>query len=176
LAWSNAVTEVFKFLNNFFSNPKKQIEKVITIYDTINTIIDETSVERFLIFKAHNGGGIIKPSGELYVSALYEGYCCAFHASKWRYQKVEIDEEYARMLLEIIQKGNIHLKTEDMKDCLLKGIYINDKVKESKLYFLGQTKKHIFYCSAATSKDWLLDQQEKTKLDLAVGKIKQNIK
>lgn len=176
MAWSDAVTEFLKFLNNIFVNPRRQIQKVINIYDTINRIIDETAVERFLIFKAHNGGGVIKPTGELYVSALYEGYCCHFHSVKSKYQKIEIDQEYARMLLELMQKGNLHFKTDKMREGLLKGVYKSEGVQEVRLYYLGQTKKFIFYCSAATSKNWDFTTEEKASLDISIGNIKQNMK
>jgi hypothetical protein len=180
LGWSSVLTEFLKFINNLFSNfgtnPQKQIEKVINIYDTMHLVLEETAVERFIIFKAHNGGGIIKPSGELYVTALYEDYTYPFHSVKSQYQKIEVDEIYARMLLDVIQKGQVHLYADEMKDGLLKGIYQSEGVHEARIFFLGQDKKFIFYCSCATSKEWLISQGEKARLELAVGKIKQNIK
>lgn len=171
----NFFTEILKFLRLWSTNTKTQIEKVVTIYDTMHEVLEKTSVERFMIFKAHNGGGIIKPSGELYASCLYEDYTHPFDSKKSQYQKIELDSIYLRMLLDIMENHSIHLKIDEMKDGLLKGLYQGEGVKESRIYYLGRNKKYVFYCSLATSKDWILDQAQKTQLDLAVGKIKQNI-
>jgi hypothetical protein len=171
----NILVEVLKFLNLWFTNSRTQIQKVVNIYDAMHDILDTTSTQRVMIFKAHNGGGIIKPSGELYSSCLYEDYIDPFHSQKAKYQKIELDGIYLKMLLETMQDGYVHLKTSEMKDGLLKGIYQSEGVTESRIYYLGRTKKYVFYCSLANSKEWLMDQAEKSKLDMGVSKIKQNI-
>jgi hypothetical protein len=179
MSWTATLTELLKFFNTLLKlrvSPEKQIQKVVSIYDTMNMVLRETSVERFLIFKAHNGGGIIKPTGELYVSTLYEEFTEPFYAVKWKYQKLEVDKEYVKMLLNLIQDKVLQCKTSDLKDSMLKGLYENDGVVESKIYYLGQDKKAVYFCSCSTSTEWNPTQAENSTLDVAISTIKQNIK
>lgn len=180
MSWTTAVTEVFKFLNNVFSrfvnSPEDQIRKVVEIYDIMHEIIDKTSVQRILILKAHNGGGIIKPTGELYVTALYEDYIHPFSSSKGNYVKYPVDKDYARMLLEIIQSGRVELVTSQMADGLLKGIYVTEGVSNSKLFYLRQDKKSIYYISVSSSSPWPEGPQTDSILSILINKLRQNIK
>src|SRR5678810_755741 len=97
-----AVTQLLKLVNNIFSVlPRKQIEKVVGIYDSMHKLMEETSVERMLILKTHNGGGLIKPSTPLYISALYEDYTTPLDSVKSDIQNVLLDEEFIRMMLEL---------------------------------------------------------------------------
>lgn len=180
MSWSNAITEVFRFVNNLwtklFVSPEDQIRKVVAIYDTMHTIIDLTAVERILIFKAHNGGAAIKPTGELYVTALYEDYIHPFSTTKANYVKYPVDKEYARMILEVIQNGRKDLVTQDMPDCMLRNVYLTEGVVCSKLFYLRQDKQSIYYMSAASSKPWPEGPHTDAILDVQLNKIRQNIK
>lgn len=171
--WSDAVTEIFRFLNNIFTSPKKQIMKVIRIYDAMHKVIQETNVERFMVFKAHNGGGVINPTGNLYVSVIYEDYDHPFVSMKDNYQKLSVDVPYAKILVEVIQYKKIDYNTEQMPDCILRQIYVNEGVKRSFIYYLGQDRKNIYFCSCATSHEQI---ERKILVDVGVNIIKQNIK
>lgn len=173
----DAIKEIFKFLNAIFVTPKKQIKKVVAIFDTMHRILEETPVERFLVLKAHNGGGIIKPSGDLYVTVLYEDYTHPFSSIKADYQRVEVDKEYAKMLLDLLSSKKIVLQTEELENGLLKTVYQNYGIKEGIIHYLGQDKKSVYFSSAGSSKEkgWLQGADD-TQLDLLVNIIKQNIK
>lgn len=173
MPWLDAITEVFRFLNARFASPRRQIAKVVQIYDSMHSVLDETNIERFLIFKAHNGGGVISPSGDLYVSALYEGYKDPFHSVKGDYQRLPVDIVYAKMLLEIMRTKKLDYKLEDIPPGILHNIYNKEGVKRSLIYFLGQDRKNVYFCSCATSKEFV---DYELNVDLAVNKIKQNIR
>lgn len=170
---------IFKFLNWIFGpSHGKQVKKVVAIYDAMAKILDETSVQRILILKIHNGGAIIKSSGEIYVSVLYEDYDIPFHAIKATYQKVEVDREYAKMILELIQKKKINYKVEDMPKSYLKDTYISSGVESAILHYIGQDKRTIYFTSCVTSEkgDWMSDPRQYVPLETYLNIIKQNIK
>lgn len=173
MPWSDAITEVFRFLNNRFASPKRQISKVVNIYDAIHRVLEETNVERFLIFKAHNGGGVISPNGDLFISTLYEGYKEPFTSVKSKYQKLPVDIVYAKMLLEIIRTKKVDYNVEDIPEGILKDIYLKEGVKKSLLYFLGQDRKNVYFCSCASSQDIIYDE---IAVDLGVNVVKLNIR
>jgi len=120
MGYAEAIAEVFRFLNNIIISPKKQIRKVVNIYDSMHKVLETTNIGRFLIFKAHNGGGVITPNGELYVSTLYEDYSEPFSSVKADYQKLPVDIVYAKMLLEIIKSKKVNYRTSDMAEGILK--------------------------------------------------------
>lgn len=173
MPWSDAITEVFRFLNARFASPRRQIAKVVGIYDTMHEVLEQTNIERFLIFKAHNGGGVISSTGDLYVSALYEDYTEPFHSVKSDYQRLPVDIVHAKMLLEIMSKKKIDYKVDEIPMGILKSIYQKEGVKRSLIYFLGQDRKNVYFCSCATSKEFI---DYELNVDLAVNKVKQNIR
>jgi hypothetical protein len=176
--YMNIVNELLKLINRIFPSPRHQVEKIVNIYDQMHRIIEETPVERFLIFKSHNGGGVIKPNTPLYSSVIYEDYTAPFKSVKDVYQRIEADEEYLRMLVEMIQKKSIILKTEKLPPGLLKNIYKAEGVKYAEKYFLGTDKKNIYYCSCGTSVEggWENNAYQKNAIYMAINIIKQNIK
>lgn len=180
MAWSRAVAEVFKFLNSLIgaTSIKKQIEKVNNIYDAMHRAIAESIAQRFLIMRAHNGGGVIKPTGDLYASVLYQDYVKPFHDVKADYQKLPVDKEYTKMLLDIMQNKKLYYPVSEMPESLLKNIYKKEGVQHVFLYYLGQDRKNIYFCSIGTSKSLLTWRNTKDELlfDLIVNIIRQNIK
>jgi hypothetical protein len=179
LSWSTVLTEVLKLLNTLFSTPEKQIKKVNNIYDEMHRILSDTPVERLLILKAHNGGGVIKPSGNLYVSVLYEDYDQPFKSVKANYQALPVDKDYARMLLDVLNQKKVFINTETAPSTsILKSLYELEGVKSSAIYCLGQDKKAVYFCTFSASKpleDWL-DSSTTANLEIASNKFSQNLK
>lgn len=178
MSWSTALTEIFKFLNNIFVTPKRQIEKVVNIYDEMHRLLETTDVERLLILKAHNGGGVIKPSGDLYASVLYEDYRHPFTTVKPAYQKLPVDSEYARMLVDIIQNKKTAFDTDTLRNSVLKGLYELEGVESSVVIYLGQDKKSVYYVSFASSRKLIhwYNNLTAAALDISANIIKQNLK
>lgn len=179
MAYSEAVTEVFRFLNRIFGpSHGKQVRKVVAIYDTMAQILDETSVERILILRLHNGGEVLKSTGEMYVSVLYENYDEPFHSIKAVYQRVEVDREYARMILRLMQDKKVNYKVANMPEGFLKNVYLSEGVKSASLHYLGQDRRNIYFTSSVTSQDgdWMTTPQEFVPLEVYINIIKQNIK
>lgn len=170
------VKELLEMVNIFKKRKiSSEITKVVKIYDLMNHVLTESDVERFVIFKAHNGGGIIKIGSDLYASCVYEDYRSPFKSIKDVYQNVSLDKEYVKTLLEIINNKSTTIITSEQPDSLLKTIYEASGVKKAKLFFLHQDKKYAYYCSVATSNENADFESAKARLtiDLTVDKIKQ---
>lgn len=174
--WSEAITEIFRFFNNLISGARSHIRKVVNIYDSMHKILDETQVERFIIFKAHNGGGFIRPNTPLYVSAIYEDYTHPFHSVKDSLQKLEVDEGYLRMLASINTKNKVIITTATLEKGFLKDLYESEGVKYAEIYYLGQDRKSLYFCSAASSFIWEDNSYNRAALNLGITKIRNNIK
>jgi hypothetical protein len=177
MTYIEIIGELLKFINNIFITPRKQIKKVISIYDSMHRVLDETAVERFLIVKAHNSGGIIKPNTPLYISVIYEDYTHPFKSIKDDYQKLSIDEEYLRMLVSLCNQKSVKILTKDLPKSLLKSIYEGEGVKYSELYYLGQDKKNIYFSSCATSVEggWEDNSYQKMTIEIQMNTIRNNI-
>lgn len=176
--WSVVIAEFLKIINRIMSSTQSRIQRVINIYDEMHRVLAVTHAERFLVLRAHNGGGVIKPSGPLYASVLYQDYDKPFEDVKQKYQNFPVDKEYARMLLDIMQNKKVYYDTMDMPESVLKHIYINEGVRHVFIHYLGQDRKNIYFCSVATSKKVLTwkNTGDEMEIDIAANLIRQNIK
>jgi hypothetical protein len=178
LGWIGELgVEIMRFINKITLKPSKEIKKVVAIYDEMHKILEETKVQRFLVFKAHNGGGLIKPSTPLYVSVLHEDYSTPFKSVKDTYQQVMIDGEYIRILDKVCQDKMVRIKTRNLKSSLLKDIYEAEGVQYSEIYFLGQNRKNLYFTSTACAWEngWEDNVEQKVAIKLAINHIRNNI-
>lgn len=172
-----AFKELLRLINNIFSRPSAQIKKVVRIYDSLHLILDSSDVHRILISKAHNSGGLIKPHTPLYVTALYEDYTHPLESVKARWFKVEVDEEYIRILVQLCKEKKVQFIVKDMKPSLLKDAYLSSGVQYAELHLLGQDKKNIYFCSIVSMWEdgWSRSISQTVAIDLAVNTIRNNI-
>lgn len=175
----DAITEIFKVFGLLLKRRKSgdQILKVIDIYDAMNNVLRETDVQRFLVLKAHNGGGTIKPGSELYVSVVYECYQTPFRSVKNEYQRLLVDAEYIKMLSEIYINRKMAIDTLTMPNGLLKDLYEKEQVSHAEVYFLHQSKKEFYFLSVATAKDAnrLKTHEQQAAIMVAVNKIRNTL-
>lgn len=170
--------EIFKFFNNLFHLPSRQVQRIVRIYDAMHEVLGYTGVGRIIIVKAHNGGGLIKPNTSLYISAVYEDYTAPFESVKDYLQKLQLDEEFIRMLVDLCRQKSVMIKTSDLKDCVLKTLNEGYGVKYSEIYFLGQDRKNLYFCFCDSSVEngWYGNLVHKNIISLAINTIRNNIK
>jgi len=140
--------------------------------DIINDVIINTDVERFVLFHTHNGNGQPNYFKPYKVSYLQYNAVDPSHINK--YQNIEVDSEYTKMLISIQENkdGKVILKVDDMPDCLLKSIYKKEKVRYAEIYFLCATSTGIIYTSLATTKNIKDYGEGKYDINIAVAKLK----
>lgn len=173
----SVLTELFKFLK-VFNLPSKQIRKVVRIYDAMHYIVEKSAVERILIIKAHNSGGWIKPDTPLYLTVLYEDYTEPLGTVKSSYQKMEIDEEYLRMLRDLSKnKVLLGVKTDILRPGMLKNFYESDKIIFSEKHFLGQDRRNLYFCTLVTTQNNdFSNYTDRTVIQVGINEIKNNIR
>jgi hypothetical protein len=133
---------------------KTAFEDISKIYDSMQNILDKTIMKRILVFASHNSGQEIKAGVKLYTSVFYEKLNSPFKSVKHEYQDVPLDADYINMLIEIMTKGRIIIRTQDMPHGLLKAIYEQEGVKLSKVLYLTDSKrKKVWYMSCSTDED-----------------------
>lgn len=170
--------QFLKLINNIFSVlPRKQIEKVVALYDAMHKLMEESSVERFLILKTHNGGGLIKSSTPLYISALYEDYTSPLGSVKSDIQNIQLDEEFIRMLLELCRNKVYRSYTKDVKSDFLRTFLEGDNITFIELRFIKEDRKNLYISSFVTTnpeQDFDTPVQQ-TAITVAVTKLRNNI-
>ena len=159
------------------SNTTTTINAIAKIYQAMSSVIAETSVERFIVFKVENGGGIPRVGANIYISALMELHEDPNHSIFDNYQRIRADASYITMLAHILSNGNKKFVVSEMEDSLLKSIYLTEKIKYSEVYHLHTTDAAIYYCSLATTQDSRYEKpHEQLRIRLAVGEISELLK
>lgn len=171
------VSELLRVFQPLFLRPSKQIGKVVNIYDAMHYILENSNVERILILKSHNGGGLIKPDTPLYVTCLYEDYTNPLESVKSFYQKMEVDEQYIRMLRDLSQAKILKRRTENLDDGLLKNAFVKDGILYSEMQYLGQDRRNLYFCSLVTTQSTDFERAtDRTAIQVSVSGIKNNIR
>lgn len=140
--------------------------------DIINEVIMNTDVERFVLFHTHNGNG--QPNYFKPYKVSYLQYNAVNPSQIHKYQNIEVDSEYTKMLISIQEdeKQKMFFRVDEMEDCLLKSIYKKEKIKYAEICFLCATSTGIIYTSLATSKDINDFEKHRFDINMAIAKLK----
>jgi len=117
----------------------------------ITSVLLKEDVKRFIIFHTHNGNG--QPNNLKPFKVSYLQYNAVNDSEIKNYQNLEVDANYAQMLIDIqnSESHSVSFEVDKMEDCLLKTIYKKEKMKYAEIYFLCATNTGIIYTSLATS-------------------------
>jgi hypothetical protein len=156
---------------------KVQLERVVRIYDAMSILSSMKDIQRVLILKIENSGGLIDPKVQLYVSVLHEDYTFPVVSVKNKYSKLPIDQVYVRMLHELIQRNGVHYVVPEMEDGLLKSIYASSGIKAANIYYLGSDPKAVYIMSVASTSSTEVFGTDEYKLNatIAVEQIKKSL-
>lgn len=155
MSWSDAISSVFEFGNSLLKIRRAgdQINNVVEIYDNMNYVLARTPAERFLVLKAHNGGGIVRPGESLYGSIMYEDYRDPLTSIKSAWQKFEFDADYLKTISRVYAEGMVRLHAHRLRPGIMRSAYEAAGVTYSEMYYLHQNRKASFYCSIVTTKE-----------------------
>jgi len=120
---------------------KEAFTDISLIYEAMQDIIANTSINRVLILSTHNDGQEIKPGTKLYGSVLYETVTTPFTSVKANYQNIPLDAAYVQILVELMTSGYVVTVTDTMQKGVLKDLYEKEGVKFSKVYYLTDNKR-----------------------------------
>jgi hypothetical protein len=128
---------------------------ITEVYRIMKHVTKDSFYDRFMVFKGEDSAGVLVPGKNLYVSCQYEEVAqesvirpIIDEIQRWR-----SDQYYYEMFSEMLLKGSVTIRTEDLPQCKLKDIYIAQEIKICKIYHLMTTKNSalVFYCSVASS-------------------------
>lgn len=183
--WSSTVLiEIIKFFKDWFLNRKakdasKELQKVVAIYDNMHRLVNSTDVSRFLIHKIHNGGGLIKPTSELFLTALYEDYRAPFKSNKQDFVKVPLSQSTVRILVNAYTNNYHKVITHELNENgYLKNQYEKEGVALSEIHFLYADQNTFYFASIGTeslAKD-LTTAKERSEIDIVINNIKTLLK
>lgn len=146
------------------------------VYQVMNEVLQSTSARRFLVFRAHNGGGRPKLGAVIYSTCIYEDFIPPFQAKIHDFHRVLLDREYIQMMRRLITDDHVNILPEKMQPGeLLKDIYETEGVAFSQVFYLHETREAFYYCSIATDANGMNEmasQAEQLKIRLAVGKLR----
>lgn len=150
------------------------LEDISKVFQALDDVVRKTRVQRFLIFKGSNGGGIPKPGCPFYVSLIYEEHKDKNKSLRDKYSNLSVDGSYIDMLIHLYKNGSVKLRVEDMPVGLLKTLYQGEGIKYSEIYFLGNSDKEILFCSVATNTgvETFDTPSDRAEIEIAVNHLK----
>lgn len=159
-----------------------ELFKFNDLKEAVDNILFTTKADRFLILMANNGKEEMK-----FATAIYEQHknnrdlSFSIGATN-KYIKIEFDDEYRRMLKEAEKEGTFRMNVKNMKECLMKNVYLTEKVTQSNCYFLRryvdyktENKDLLLYCTLASHSEELYDVFDETKFKTFIDYIKNEI-
>lgn len=140
-------------------------------HDDIVSLLENTCIDRFLMFRAWNGR--LAPRWTTAVFQMRLG-----NQEPVSYVHFELDTDYVSRLKEISIRNVIAFAVEDIPDCAIKRVYEAEGVKHAVWVHItseevpnSDTVTHT-YCSFATHDDEPIDQNLITRCQILGGRLK----
>ena len=138
----------------------------------IASLIKNTCIDRFLIFRAWNGHRTPRWTTAVYQYRQGE-------QEPVSYIHFELDSDYVSRLAMIIERGSIAFTVSEIPDSAIKRVYNVEGVKHSAWFFLSKKGlannpecQALTYCSFATHKEEPIPQETLTRCRILVGRLK----
>lgn len=157
---------------------KKSISAGITALHNVYQIIEgirDIGVDRIILFSGHNCGGIPKPTVPFWVSALHWSVVEGDEKYMSNYQRLHVDAQYIKMLMDIENNGKMHFSKDTMQDGLLKRCYELEGVEESVVYFISFQDNMMFFMTISRVSGMAFTDKQVTQFDFAVERIRQQL-
>lgn len=159
LAHTKQTFEVTEFLANWDA-----------FYWRLQTLMHDTSLDRFLLLRAWNGKN--DPKYTTAVIQVREG-----SQQPVSYVHVELDDDYIRRLIKVRKEGFIYFVVNEINDGLIKSIYQSEGVKASLWVFLSEEEHEggsvrLTYVSFATHKAEGFTNDEITQMRMLFASLK----
>ena len=137
----------------------------------ISDLMENTNVDRFMIFRAWNG--LLEPRWTTSVYQLREG-----EQEPLAYIHFELDADYVDKLRHIVRKGYLYLTVEELEESAIKKVYETENVTGSywahldSLSLPDSQSRAITYCSFATHVEGGLTPAELTRCRIVASRLR----
>lgn len=153
----------------------ENLSSLSKVHQAMNTVIQKSSVDRFLLLKGSNGGGIPHPGRPFYSTVIHSVHDDPNYQDLTQiYNKVKVDGEYINMLIRVLSGEVVKFRTEEMTPSLLKNFYKMEGVEYAEIFLLAHSKTEIWFVSIAThnSQNDFQSDKERGIIELAVNEIR----
>lgn len=177
-------TAIVNFLHALFrfgthKRNVRAVKAIVQIYTSMKELVGDESllVCHCAVFKAENGGKNIKPGSQLYLTCLYEEFRPPSQSSMI-YQRVHMDGEYMKILLQAMQGSPVYCATGALSpDCLPFKMNDVQGLTHIQVHYIYDRKGAIYYCVVGTGKGDVLKQSRiSLAIETAISQIRKEIK
>lgn len=142
-------------------------------------VLSGLSVDCFFLVMAHNGSGILKPHGFKFCSIM-DGTWNDVLIRRFKiedYRNIEIDYDYAMLLINIRHYKEYSSKTEEMNGNL-RTRFEYEGITFAKFFFLKEDRNAMWFIVAGTTAhdECFKTQAKRQLLSVAVNKVKNIIR
>ncbi len=130
---------------------KKELLEEKQLAQILNNLIEYTPADYVQIMRVHNGGGRLRGNLPMYMSCMEEDVSTGSTRLKDRLQCLDVDEDYAAALLQLLEVKDGSAATADIPFIFLTELYLIMEAqytrgvllanKEDGIYFLRMTSK-----------------------------------
>ena len=124
--------------NQFNSSLLRALEVLYSIDDYLDSIFQNTKVDRVLMLLATT-----KDIDFTIVSVIYERHRSDRFELRSRYKRIPVDEAYRKMLHNIELFGKVELDVESMEDCFLRDAYKIEGVTSVSIQYAGKVQTDL---------------------------------
>lgn len=141
-----------------------------SVQEDINSLLNETCIDRFLILRAWNGK--YEPKWTSAIFQVRQGL-----QSPMNYVHFELDDDYVNRLRETIHHGHIYFTTDEICSSAIKDVYSAEEIKSSLWHYISETKLlggdgvAITYCSFATHQDGGIPDHVQTRCRVLANRL-----
>ena len=179
-AVAKVVEEVVKYRRRKLEstvNMADNARDIADIHRIMESVVEETSYNRFLLCLGEDSAGVLAAGKNLYITAQYEKINRSEdgrleHISD-QIHRWKADVNYYDLYSEILTKGMVQLKYDTMPSSKLKDIYTSQNVKSARVYHLMTTKDSakVFFCSVASTLKDEPSASDRVIIDSAIDKL-----
>lgn len=157
---------------------KEGFDQLTELYQTLASILATTDCCRVILSYTTNGGGVPKLGCIIRSSIEEEVYADNLYPIKKKWQSIEMDAEFNKIMYQLIKKKHVKIKSDDLKPrSILYDWCISGQVKRSELFYVCQTTDRLYYLSlnytiAAKADREDLSTQDESTIRIGAAKIK----
>lgn len=151
----------------------RNVREIAQLYSTMQTVINDTPADRFLILMLSNGGRLINITDKKYVTILDEVHNTNAAAIINDYDRFRVDAAYLRMFSMLMQEGQLSTATREIEPSVLRDAYEAAGITHTQLFYIGYKKRrHYFGSISTTSGQPLIDPPTYNRIQIAINNIR----
>lgn len=156
-----------------FSRATLDFPKFVTEWGTmlseVNMLMDETVVDRFIIFRAWNG-----KHSPRWTTGIYQ--IQRSNRAPVAYVHFELDDDYVSRISQIIEGRSIYFTTDELPESRIKSVYKAEGVTAAFWVFVDAKEdkdggKSITYCSFCTHEPIGINPEVQNRCDAIAGRL-----